>query len=72
MTAQQDMVLWKETLQFPDGSLDQCKFIDFSAVDMDVTPCDMSSCSLDPSFQGGTVCSVRTSQGARDKGMALP
>lgn len=67
MTAQQDMVLWKETLPFPAGSLNQCKFIGLSAMAMDVTPCEMSSYSLDPSCQGGIVCIVQTSQGARDK-----
>lgn len=45
--AQQDVVLWKEPLPFPAGTLDQCKFIDLSAMAVNVTSCDVGSYSLE-------------------------
>lgn len=38
--ARQDMVLWKGPLPFPAGSLDQCNFIDLSAMPVNVASCD--------------------------------
>lgn len=45
--AQQDVVLWKEPLPFPAGTLDQCKFSDLSAMAVNVTSCDVGSYSLE-------------------------
>lgn len=41
------MVLWKDPLPFPAGTLDQCKFIDLSATAVNVTSYDVGSYSLE-------------------------
>lgn len=45
--ARQDMVLWKDHLQFPAGTLDQCKPIDLSPMSVNVTSCDVGSYSVE-------------------------
>lgn len=44
--ARQDAVLWKDPLPFPAGTLDQCKFIDLSAMAVNLTSYDEGSYSL--------------------------
>jgi len=43
----QDIVLWKDPLPFPAGTLDQSKFIDLFAMDVNVTSCGVGSYSLE-------------------------
>lgn len=49
--AQQDMVLWKDLQPFPAGTLDQCTFIDLSAMAVNVT-CDAGTYSLEMGLFG--------------------
>lgn len=49
--AQQDMVLWKDLLPFPAGTLDQCTFIGLSAMAVNVT-CDVGTYSLEMGLFG--------------------
>lgn len=46
------MVVWKDSVSFPAGTVGQSKFIDLSAMVASVASCDVGSCLLEMGLFG--------------------